>query len=91
MKAKFELKLTLKLLAHAEQLVTTKEKMFYSSQKLWQKATKVKDPSYAKLTFQMMEKRRNSWHKAIDEKMKLEQTIKVLEKKVVADVLKEIM
>ena len=41
--------------------------------------------------FQRVEKRRDSWYKAIDEKMKLEQIIKVLEKKVIEDVLKEIM
>lgn len=37
-----------------------------------------------------MENARNAWWKSIDKKLELEQTIKVLEEKVVEDLMKEI-
>lgn len=91
MQNKFELKLNMQRLSHAIESVEREEKLFYSANSLWETSLKTKDVGLSKKMFQRVEKRRNSWYKAIDEKMKLEQTIKVLEKKVVADVLKEIM
>ena len=91
MKAKFELKLNMQRLSRAIKSIEREEKLFYSANSLWETSLKTKNVELSKKMFQRVEKRRDSWYKAIDEKMKLEQIIKVLEKKVIEDVLKEIM
>uniref|UniRef100_A0AB39AJC3 Uncharacterized protein n=1 Tax=Vibrio phage P018-4 TaxID=3229728 RepID=A0AB39AJC3_9CAUD len=92
MKAKLELKMKIK--QHARQVddIKMREKSFYNAQKLWQKGTLIKhDRVLHKKLFNRVEDARNIWWKSIDKKLELEQDIKVLEQKVIDDLMKEMM
>lgn len=94
MKDKFELKLKMKQLDRQIDDVKMREKSFYNAQKLWQlglKAAKgATNQTITKKLYVRMEESRNIWWKSIDKKLELEQAIKVLEEKVVEDLMKEI-
>ncbi|AGH32015.1 hypothetical protein VPIG_00158 [Vibrio phage PWH3a-P1] len=94
MKTKFELKMKMKQLERQIDDVKMREKSFYNAQKLWQlgiKAAKgATNQTITKKLYTRMEDSRSIWWKSIDKKLELEQTIKVLEKKVVEDLMKGI-
>ena len=86
MKAKFELKMKMKQLARQKDDVKFREQNFRLKTNLVDKA---KGSSCYKKAFELMENARNAWWKSIDKKLELEQDIKVLEKKVIEDLMEE--
>lgn len=86
MKTKFELKMNLKRLERQQGECKQYEKDFTSAQKLCNLGKKT--DMYGKL-FKRVENKRDLWWKSLDKKIKLEQTVKILEKKLLKELLAE--
>ena len=71
--------------------IKMREKSFYNAQKLWQKGLRINHDKFLhKKLFNRVEDARNIWWKSNDKKLELEQDIKILEKKVIGDLMEGI-
>ncbi|UUW39747.1 hypothetical protein VP14_060 [Vibrio phage VPMCC14] len=87
MKTKFELKMKMKQFERQKDDVKSREQNFRLKTDLVDKA---KGSSCYKKAFELMENARTAWWKSIDKKLELEQEIKILEKKLIAEIMEEV-